>query len=100
MEVTNYQEGDLVFSACDLFNDDGAIPDAASGELLAPAGARGMVVRAGYVEAQPELKVYLVRFEGADKELGPPVGCLADELTQDESVAALVESESTASASP
>jgi nitrogen fixation protein NifZ len=83
LSTDHFQAGDLVFSRDDLFNDDGGIPDAAPGELLVPAGTRGMVVNAGHVEASPEIKIYLVRFEGADKELGPPVGCLVDELTQE-----------------
>ena len=44
-------------------------------------------MRAGSVEHRPEVRVYLVRFEGADKVLGPPVGCFDSELTQDESPA-------------
>jgi nitrogen fixation protein NifZ len=82
MSTLRFQTGDLVFSREDLFNDDSAIPDAAPGELLAAAGCRGMIVRAGHVEARPEVAIYLVRFEGPDKELGLPVGCLAEELTQ------------------
>lgn len=80
----NFQPGDLVYSRCELFNDDGAIPDVPAGARLAPAGARGMIVKSGYAEADPECKIYLVRFEGEDRELGLPIGCLADELTQDE----------------
>ncbi|MGK3993547.1 nitrogen fixation protein NifZ [Sorangium sp. So ce1024] len=82
MLAPHFQLGDLVFSRYDLFND-GGIPDAAPGALLAAAGTRGVVVKTGHVEAQPEIAIYLVRFEGADKELGPPVGCLAEELTQE-----------------
>jgi nitrogen fixation protein NifZ len=78
------QPGDLVYSRCDLFNDDGAIPDVAAGALLVPTGARGVIVKSGYAEVNPEFKIYLVRFEGEDKELGLPIGCLADELTQEE----------------
>lgn len=79
--TSNFQSGDLVFSRNDLFNDDGGIPDAAPGQLLVHAGTRGMIVKTGHVEADPEITICLVRFEGSDKELGPPVGCLVDELT-------------------
>lgn len=84
MLAPNFQLGDLVFSRHDLFNDDDGIPDVAPGELLAAAGTRGVVVKIGHAEARPEIAIYLVRFEGANKELGPPVGCLAEELTQEE----------------
>ena len=52
--------------------------------LIAPAGARGVVVHFGHSEVDPSREIYLVRFEtGADGSLGNPVGCLPDELTQD-----------------
>jgi nitrogen fixation protein NifZ len=84
LSTQDFQPGDLVYSRYELFNDDGAIPDVAPGALLVPTGARGVIVKSGYAEANPEFKIYLVRFEGEDKELGLPVGCLRDELTQDE----------------
>jgi nitrogen fixation protein NifZ len=34
-----------------------------------------------------DVEIYLVRFEGKDQVLGPPVGCLVEELTQDEAAA-------------
>jgi len=83
MRTSLIQPGDLVFTRDDLFNDDGGVPDAEPGALLVPAGTRGMVVKIGHAEAQPETAIYLVQFEGTDKELGPPLGCLADELTQE-----------------
>jgi nitrogen fixation protein NifZ len=76
--------GDLVYSRLDIFNDDGGIPQVKEGELLASAGTRGVIVKEGYAEARPELRLYLVRFEGVDRLLGPPVGCLPEELTQEE----------------
>ena len=82
--TSEFHEGDLVFTRSDLFNDDNHVPDAAPGELLVPAGTRGMIVNKGHVEANPEIKIYLVRFEGTDKELGPPLGCLVEELTQEQ----------------
>ncbi len=82
MGETQFVIGDLVYSRQDLFND-GGIPDLEEGALLAAAGTRGVVVKEGYVEAQPELRLYLVRFEGVDQLLGPPIGCLPEELTQE-----------------
>jgi nitrogen fixation protein NifZ len=83
MSTRGYQVGDLVFSRVDIHND-GGVPDVEEQGLLAAAGTRGVVVRTGSAQARPEIRIYLVRFEGADKVLGPPVGCLDDELTQDE----------------
>jgi len=87
LSTRDFQPGDLVYSRYELFNDDGAIPDVDAGALLVPTGARGVIVKSGYAEANPEFKIYLVRFEGGDKELGLPIGCLGDELTQDEQCA-------------
>jgi nitrogen fixation protein NifZ len=85
MSIRGYEIGDLVFSRTDIHND-GGVPDVDEAALLAAAGARGVVVRAGSAQARPGLRIYLVRFEGPDQVLGPPVGCLDEELTQDESV--------------
>jgi len=81
MFAERFQEGDLVYALDDLFSD-GAIPDTAEGDLLAPKGTRGMVVRVGHLETEPEVPVYLVRFEDPSGELGPPLGCVTEELTQ------------------
>jgi nitrogen fixation protein NifZ len=46
-----------------------------------------VVVNHGHAAVDPAQEIYLVRFEGeagAAGDLGPPVGCLPDELTQDE----------------
>jgi nitrogen fixation protein NifZ len=92
--MPRYGMGDLVFAAVDLFNEpveetgESGIPGIAAGALLAAAGARGVVVNVGHVEALPEEEIYLVRFEsGSDGNLGEPIGCLPDELT-DETVPA------------
>lgn len=83
MFATNYQMGDLVYSSVALYND-GDIPDIAADALLAEPGARGVIVQTGYLESNPDVRVFLVRFEqGVDRTLGPPVGCFAEELTQD-----------------
>jgi rhodanese-related sulfurtransferase len=78
-----YLPGDMVFSRRSLYND-GGMPDCASDALIAPAGARGVIVKLGRAEAAPEQALYLVRFEDAQGVLGPPVGCLPEELTQEQ----------------
>ena len=86
--MSAFQPGDCVFAALDLFNDpledtgESAIPGLQPGELLAPAGVRGMVVNVGHVEAAPDDELYLVSFEtGPDGQLAEPIGCLANELS-------------------
>lgn len=78
--------GDIVFAREPIYND-GGVPDLEAEALLAAPGGRGVVVNSGHVEAAPEQAIYLVRFEDADGMLGPPVGCLPEELTQDEAEA-------------
>lgn len=84
-----YEIGDLVYAAEDLFND-GGMPSIADAEgLIVPAGARGVVVHCGVAEQDESKEIYLVRFEnGPDDVLGDPVGCLPEELTQDGALAA------------
>ena len=76
-----FQSGDLVYAARDLASD-GEVPGTAEGEVLVPAGTRGMVVRVGHLENQPETSIYLVQFEDNEKNLGSPLGCLTEEITQ------------------
>jgi len=81
-----YEIGEIVYCR-ELLVNDGGIPDVAADAVLATPGRRGVVVNAGHAESDPELTIYLVRFEGecgALGNLGPPVGCLPGELTQDE----------------
>jgi nitrogen fixation protein NifZ len=78
-----FQAGDLVYAQHDLVSD-GLVPDTQAGEVLVPHGARGMVIQVGNLEDHPEISVYMVRFEGADGDLGPALGCLTEELTQRE----------------
>jgi nitrogen fixation protein NifZ len=84
MVAPRYTVGDLVFSLTDIYND-GGVPDAEGGALLARAGTRGIVVRTGGAPRRHQSRVYLVKFEGPDHTLGPTVGCLEEELTQDPS---------------
>jgi nitrogen fixation protein NifZ len=78
-----YAIGDMVYAAEDIFND-GGMPGVEEAEgLIAPLGARGVVVHFGVAELDKSKEIYLVQFEsGPDKLLGDPVGCLPDELTQ------------------
>ncbi|WP_374327200.1 nitrogen fixation protein NifZ [Azonexus sp.] len=89
MASVQYEIGDLVYAATDIFND-GGMPGIVEEEgLIAAAGARGVVVQFGHVEADPDQEIYLVRFEnGPDGTLGDPVGVLPEELTQELAVSA------------
>lgn len=85
--MSQFEMGDLVYSVQDIYNDpveetgESGIPGLAAGELLAAAGARGVVVNVGHAEAMPDAEIYLVRFEtGTEGQLGEPIGCLAEEL--------------------
>lgn len=84
MSAIQYDIGDMVFAAEDILND-GGMPGIEEEEgLIAPAGARGVVVHYGHSEIDPSKEIYLVRFEnGPDGQLGNPVGCLPEELTQE-----------------
>jgi nitrogen fixation protein NifZ len=86
--MNHFQPGDRVFAALDLFNDpleetgESGIPGFNPGDLLAPAGTRGMVVNVGHAEAAPEDEIFLVSFEtGPNGSLAEPIGCLAGELS-------------------
>ena len=81
-----YDIGEMVFCREDILNDGGH-PAVGEDALIAAAGSRGVVVQFGHAEADQRLEIYLVRFEGPDGRLGPPVGCLPAELTQDEAAA-------------
>jgi rhodanese-related sulfurtransferase len=77
-----YIVGDCVY-AREPIDNDGGMPDVDPGARVAGAGTRGIVVQVGHPEADPRQTVYAVRFENATGELGPMVGCLPDELTQE-----------------
>jgi nitrogen fixation protein NifZ len=83
VSVESLEDGDVVYAAVDFFND-GGIPDLAEDALLAAVGTRGVIVRKGHLEDDPEQTIFLVRFEDADKNLGPPVGAWPDELRAEE----------------
>ena len=89
MDDFKYDIGDLIYAAEDILNDGGMPGIEAEDGLIAAAGTRGVVVNYGRAEADETSHVYLVRFEnGPDGTLGEPVGCLPEELTQDEAALA------------
>jgi len=79
VSVDNLEEGDAVYAAID-FRNDGSLDGLPDQALLAPAGSRGVIVRKGHLEENPDRTVFLVRFEDAGGNLGIPVGCWAEEL--------------------
>lgn len=83
MSREEFGVGDIVFSRIAIEND-GCIPGIATDALLAAPGVRGVVVNFGHAELDEREEIYLVRFEDGAGELGPPVGVLPEELTQDE----------------
>ncbi|MDE2441707.1 MAG: nitrogen fixation protein NifZ [Betaproteobacteria bacterium] len=89
MDSVRYEVGDMIFAAEDILND-GGMPGIEDEEgLIAPAGMRGVVVHFGVAEMDESKEIYLVQFESSpDGSLGPPVGCLPEELTQGDPVSA------------
>lgn len=79
MTLDDLNPGDLVYAATAIRND-GGIPDLAADALIAAPGTRGVIVKIGHLEEDPERTLYLARFEGPDLDLGPPTGCWAEEL--------------------
>ncbi len=80
MSLEHLKPGDMVYAATELVND-GSIPDLPENERLATPGTRGVIINTGYYEEMPDRTLFLVRFESGQKELGPPVGCWEEELT-------------------
>ena len=80
MNVEELDVGDVVYAAHDIV-DDGSMPDNQFGDMLAKAGARGVIVMRGHVEEEPKKNVFLVRFEDNELNLGRPIGCFSEDLT-------------------
>jgi nitrogen fixation protein NifZ len=80
MNLEQLNPGDIVYAATEIRND-GGIPEIPKDALLAAPGARGVVVNIGHLEENPERELFLVRFEDADLNLGPPTGCWPEELS-------------------
>ncbi len=79
MELHTLEPGDTVIAARELRND-GSIPGLPENELIVGTGTRGVLVNIGHFEEQPDVTLYLVRFENPDLSLGPAVGCWPDEI--------------------
>ena len=79
MNIKTLEPGDTVYATRELRND-GSIPDMLDNELIAQEGTRGVLINVGHVEEQPDVTLYLVRFENHDLSLGPPVGCWPEEI--------------------
>jgi nitrogen fixation protein NifZ len=81
MSISRLNPGDIVFAAKEIVND-GSLPGMDQHALIAKSGGRGVVINVGHVEEQPDMELFLVRFENDDAELGPPVGCWPEELRE------------------
>jgi nitrogen fixation protein NifZ len=79
MNVEHLDLGDVVYAAHPIV-DDGSMPGSEEGAVLATQGARGVIVMKGHVEEQEDKTVFLVRFEDAALNLGPPIGCWVEDL--------------------
>ncbi|MBK8816352.1 MAG: nitrogen fixation protein NifZ [Methylococcaceae bacterium] len=79
MRIEDLDLGDVVYAAHPIVND-GSMPDSTEGEILAEAGARGVIVMKGHIEEDESRAVFLVRFEDSELNLGRPVGCWSDDL--------------------
>ncbi|MBF0256992.1 MAG: nitrogen fixation protein NifZ [Gammaproteobacteria bacterium] len=80
MNLKQLQPGDTIY-AIEPIHNDGGIPQLPEKALLAEIGTRGVLIEIGHLEEAPERQVYLVRFEDAQLNLGPPIGCWAEELS-------------------
>jgi nitrogen fixation protein NifZ len=83
VNVETLEEGDVVYART-IFLKEGSLEGLPEDAVLAPEGARGVIVRKGHLEQDPDRTVFLVHFENADKNLGPPIGCWAEELRAEE----------------
>lgn len=79
MKIEDLEIGDVVYAAHNIL-DDGSMPDNQEGDILAKFGVRGAVVNLGHTEEVPKQDIYLIRFEDENLDLGPPIGCLAEDL--------------------
>jgi nitrogen fixation protein NifZ len=82
MKIEDLEIGDVVYAAKTIL-DDGSIPEGVEGEILAEAGARGVITMIGHVEEEPDRSVFLVRFEDQYMNLGNPVGCWVEDLAME-----------------
>lgn len=82
MKSEEIQPGDIVYATATITND-GSLPDTPDGAILAEAGCRGVLINTGHLEEDPRQELFLVRFEDADKNLGPAIGCWPEELRRE-----------------
>ncbi len=80
MNLDQLNPGDVVYAASHILND-GGIPGIPEDAVLAEPGGRGVIVETGHLEDAPRRKIFLVRFEDTELNLGPPVGCWPEELS-------------------
>jgi nitrogen fixation protein NifZ len=80
MRLEQLNPGDVVYAATEIRND-GGIPGLPDDAVLATSGTRGVIVNIGHLEENPDRELFLVRFEDADLDLGPPTGCWPEELS-------------------
>lgn len=80
MQHRQLQKGDAVFATCRIIND-GSVPGCGEGEIFAQPGTMGMLINTGYVELEPDTELFLVSFRNENGEPGPPVACLAEEIS-------------------
>lgn len=80
MDLELLEPGDTVYASSYIYND-GGIPELETDALLAKPGNRGVLIEKGHLEENPQTKVYLVRFEDEEFNLGPATGCWAEELS-------------------
>ncbi len=80
MRLEDLQPGDIVYAAQSIHND-GSVPGIEQDQLLARAGARGVLINTGHLEDNPEVELYLASFENETGELGPAIGCWAEDLS-------------------
>lgn len=79
MNLNQLNPGDIVYAATEIRND-GGIPELSKDAVLAAPGTRGVLIDIGHLEENPKRELFLVRFEDADLNLGPPTGCWPEEL--------------------
>jgi nitrogen fixation protein NifZ len=79
MNLDQLNPGDVIYAASHIYND-GSIPAVSDDALLATPGTRGVIIETGHLEEAPQRKLFLVRFEDRDLNLGPLIGCWPEEL--------------------
>lgn len=80
MNLNQLKPGDIVYTATEIRND-GGIPEMPKEAVLAAPGTRAVLINIGHLEENPVRELFLVLFEDADLNLGPPTGCWPEELS-------------------